>query len=94
MDSSWLTAFPGLFLLVLLGGAFALILLSKWIRYIPNNRVGIVEKLISGKLSGAGSFGLESKEAAKAVEEAAYRAVARHRAVTRKRDEPAEDKAA
>ena len=49
MDSSWLTAFPGLFLLVLLGGAFALILLSKWIRYIPNNRVGIVEKLISGK---------------------------------------------
>ena len=33
-------------------------------------------------------------EVAKAVEEAAYRTVARHRAVTRKRDEPAEDKAA
>ncbi len=30
-------------------GLFLLILLSKWIRYIPNTRVGIVEKLISGK---------------------------------------------
>jgi uncharacterized membrane protein YqiK len=49
MDSSWLSANPGLFLSVLLGTVFALILLSKWIRYIPNNRVGIVEKLISGK---------------------------------------------
>ncbi|HJV48283.1 MAG TPA: SPFH domain-containing protein [Geothrix sp.] len=49
MDFSWLTANPGLTLLALLGIAFALLLLSKWIRYIPNNRVGIVEKLISGK---------------------------------------------
>jgi len=49
MDYSWLTANPGLFLLVLFGAVFTLILLSKWIRYIPNNRVGIVEKLISGK---------------------------------------------
>ncbi|GLH72143.1 hypothetical protein GETHLI_06450 [Geothrix limicola] len=49
MDFSWLSANPGLTLLALLGIAFALLLLSKWIRYIPNNRVGIVEKLISGK---------------------------------------------
>jgi len=49
MDLTWLSANPGLTFLALLGIAFALILLSKWIRYIPNNRVGIVEKLISGK---------------------------------------------
>ena len=49
MDLTWLSANPGLTLLALIGGAFALLLLSKWIRYIPNNRVGIVEKLISGK---------------------------------------------
>ncbi len=49
MDLTWLSANPGLTLLALLGAAFALLLLSKWIRYIPNTRVGIVEKLISGK---------------------------------------------
>jgi len=49
MDLTWLSANPGLTLLALLGIGFALLLLSKWIRYIPNNRVGIVEKLISGK---------------------------------------------
>ena len=49
MDYSWLTANPGLFLLAVFGTAFLVVLLSKWIRYIPNNRVGIVEKLISGK---------------------------------------------
>ncbi|MCE1203493.1 MAG: flotillin family protein [Holophagaceae bacterium] len=49
MDLTWLSANPGLTLLTLLGAAFALLLLSKWIRYIPNTRVGIVEKLISGK---------------------------------------------
>ncbi|MBP1771558.1 MAG: hypothetical protein H6P99_721 [Holophagaceae bacterium] len=49
MDLTWLSANPGLTFLALLGTGFALLLLSKWIRYIPNNRVGIVEKLISGK---------------------------------------------
>ncbi|BDU69269.1 hypothetical protein GETHOR_13700 [Geothrix oryzae] len=49
MDLSWLSANPGLSLLAFLSAAFAALLLSKWIRYIPNNRVGIVEKLISGK---------------------------------------------
>src|SRR5215831_21010603 len=32
-----------------LGGFLLLLILSLWIRYIPNTRVGIVEKLISGK---------------------------------------------
>jgi uncharacterized membrane protein YqiK len=49
MDLTWLSANPGLTFLALLVIAFTLLLLSKWIRYIPNNRVGIVEKLISGK---------------------------------------------
>src|SRR5512133_257807 len=49
MDLTWLSANPGLSLLAFLAAAFTLILLGKWIRYIPNNRVGIVEKLISGK---------------------------------------------
>jgi uncharacterized membrane protein YqiK len=35
------------------GGLFLLIALSRWIRYIPNTRVGLVEKLISGKGSVA-----------------------------------------
>ncbi len=49
MNPTWFTDNPGLALAILLLAAFVLILLSKWIRYIPNNRVGIVEKLISGK---------------------------------------------
>lgn len=49
MDLTWLSANPGTTLLALLGTALFLLLLSKWIRYIPNNRVGVVEKLISGK---------------------------------------------
>ncbi|HEU5179211.1 MAG TPA: SPFH domain-containing protein, partial [Candidatus Polarisedimenticolia bacterium] len=35
------------------GGIFLLVALSRWIRYIPNTRVGVVEKLISGKGSVA-----------------------------------------
>ncbi|HET8901051.1 MAG TPA: SPFH domain-containing protein [Holophagaceae bacterium] len=49
MSLSWFAANPGTTLLLALGAALLLLLLSKWIRYIPNNRVGIVEKLISGK---------------------------------------------
>ncbi len=49
MDLTRFAGNPGLTLLLLLLAAFAVLLLSKWIRYIPNNRVGIVEKLISGK---------------------------------------------
>ena len=48
MDLTRFAGNPGLALLLLLLAAFAVLLLSKWIRYIPNNRVGIVEKLISG----------------------------------------------
>ena len=39
----------GTFLGVLILAALVLVLLSKTSRYIPNNRVGIVEKLISGR---------------------------------------------
>ncbi|HEX7554508.1 MAG TPA: flotillin family protein, partial [Geothrix sp.] len=49
MESSWFIVHPGLSALALFGLIFILVLLSRWIRYIPNNRVGIVEKLISGK---------------------------------------------
>ena len=49
MNPTWFTDNPGLALAILIIGIFVLLLLSKWIRYIPNNRVGIVEKLISGK---------------------------------------------
>ena len=46
---TWASAHPGSAFLLFLLGLFLLVLLSKWIRYIPNTRVGIVEKLISGK---------------------------------------------
>ena len=49
MDLTWFSANPGLTLLALVGAGLLLLLLSKWIRYIPNTRVGVVEKLISGK---------------------------------------------
>lgn len=49
MSLSWFAENPGSTALVLAGLGLFLLLLSKWIRYIPNNRVGIVEKLISGK---------------------------------------------
>ncbi|HTL97877.1 MAG TPA: SPFH domain-containing protein [Holophagaceae bacterium] len=49
MSLSWFAENPGTTTLVLVGAGLLLLLLSKWIRYIPNNRVGIVEKLISGK---------------------------------------------
>jgi uncharacterized membrane protein YqiK len=46
---SWLFENPGSAFLALLGGLVLLVLLSKTFRYIPNTRVGIVEKLVSGK---------------------------------------------
>ena len=49
MNLVWFAENPGLGLFYILLLAFTLLLLSKWIRYIPNNRVGVVEKLISGK---------------------------------------------
>ncbi len=49
MSLSWFAENPGSTVLILIGCALFLLLLSKWIRYIPNTRVGIVEKLISGK---------------------------------------------
>jgi uncharacterized membrane protein YqiK len=44
---SWLFENPGLAGLTLLGGLAFLVLLSKTFRYIPNTRVGIVEKLLA-----------------------------------------------
>lgn len=44
---SWLFENPGWAALYLLGGTAFLILLSKTFRYIPNTRVGIVEKLFA-----------------------------------------------
>ncbi len=49
MDLTWFLDHPGTTFWLALLFIFLLVLLSKWIRYIPNNRVGIVEKLISGK---------------------------------------------
>jgi uncharacterized membrane protein YqiK len=46
---AWVFENPGLIGLTLIGVIAFLILLSKTVRYIPNTRVGIVEKLISGK---------------------------------------------
>ena len=46
MSFSWFAENPGTTTLLLIGAGLLLLLLSKWIRYIPNNRVGIVEKLI------------------------------------------------
>ena len=46
---AWILDNPGSTALYALGALAFLILLSKTIRYIPNTRVGIVEKLISGK---------------------------------------------
>ena len=49
MSSTWFAENPGTTFLLFLSLIALLILLSKTFRYIPNNRVGIVEKLISGK---------------------------------------------
>ncbi len=49
MDLSWFSNHPGTTLLLAVLTLIILVILSKWIRYIPNTRVGIVEKLISGK---------------------------------------------
>src|SRR5262245_58616464 len=46
---TWIAMNPLHALLYALGGMLLLLVLSLWIRYIPNTRVGIVEKLISGK---------------------------------------------
>jgi uncharacterized membrane protein YqiK len=46
---NWIATNPFLAVLYALGGLLLLLSLSLWIRYIPNTRVGIVEKLISGK---------------------------------------------
>jgi uncharacterized membrane protein YqiK len=45
----WIVLHPFTAALGVLGGFLLLLVLSLWIRYIPNTRVGIVEKLISGK---------------------------------------------
>ena len=46
---AWIALHPVATVLGVLGGILLLLVLSLWIRYIPNTRVGIVEKLISGK---------------------------------------------
>ena len=45
----WFLAHPFQFLLGAAAATFGLALLFTWIRYIPNTRVGVVEKLVSGK---------------------------------------------
>src|SRR5262245_7735500 len=45
----WIVLHPFLAAIEVLGGFLLLLVLSLWIRYIPNTRVGIVEKLISGR---------------------------------------------
>src|SRR5919198_1456663 len=49
---------PGLFILMLivLGVLLLLVFISGFLRYIPNNRVGIVEKLVSGRGSVKSGF--------------------------------------
>jgi uncharacterized membrane protein YqiK len=49
-------AFLGIGFLVFLGVVVAVILISGFLRYIPNNRVGIVEKLVSGRGSIKSGF--------------------------------------
>jgi uncharacterized membrane protein YqiK len=46
---AWIALNPVTTALLVLGGILLLLVLSLWIRYIPNTRVGLVEKLISGK---------------------------------------------
>jgi len=46
---SWVFENPGWTMLGVIGALAFLVLLSKTFRYIPNNRVGIVEKLVSGR---------------------------------------------
>jgi len=53
---TWMPANPGWSLLMGLGLIALLVLLAKTFRYIPNNRVGIVEKLISRRGSVAGGL--------------------------------------
>src|SRR5262245_15787220 len=56
----WILAHPLQSVLGVAGGFFALALLFTWIRYIPNTRVGIVEKLVSAK--GSVKIGLIALE--------------------------------
>src|SRR5215475_8592410 len=46
---TWLLSHPFQLLLIAAGSLFFLALLLTWIRYIPNTRIGIVEKLVSAK---------------------------------------------
>ena len=46
---NWIATTPLTAVLYVLAALVAFVVLSLWIRYIPNTRVGIVEKLISGK---------------------------------------------
>src|SRR6185295_11139533 len=49
---------PGLltFLLIVIGVLLLLVFVSGFLRYIPNNRVGIIEKLVSGRGSVKSGF--------------------------------------
>ena len=49
-DSRWFADDPATLVIACaaLGAVTAYVLLFRWIRYIPNTRVGVVEKLISG----------------------------------------------
>src|SRR5881296_1519059 len=53
---TWVTAHPVMTLLGLLAGFFILLTAFLTVRYIPNTRVGIVEKLISAKGSVPSGF--------------------------------------
>src|SRR5262247_198036 len=46
---NWIATTPFLAAVYVIAAVGAFVVLSLWIRYIPNTRVGIVEKLISGK---------------------------------------------
>ena len=56
MEFSWLLDHPGWSLLSFLGAIAVVVLLAKTFRYIPNNRVGIVERLWSPKGSVKGGL--------------------------------------
>ena len=59
----WIVLHVWISLLAFLGGFLLLFALTRWIRYIPNTRVGIVEKLISGRGSVASGLIALSGEA-------------------------------
>ena len=53
---NWIATTPFLAAVYVIAAVGAFVVLSLWIRYIPNTRVGIVEKLISGKGSVPSGF--------------------------------------